>query len=86
MTVDSMSPKVECIIYSKCAVGLWLYMDTVSSQIYHVYDIVGARIMHLQDQLSSLAGDDPRRETLIAILVEFDDLKREISAFLGDAE
>lgn len=43
------------------------------------YDILGARIIRLQDRLSDLAEDDPRRETVIAILTELDELKRELA-------
>jgi len=43
------------------------------------YDILGARILRLQDRLSDLAEDDPRRETIIAILIELDELKRELA-------
>lgn len=44
-----------------------------------IYDILGARILRLQDRLSDLAKDDPRREVLIAILTELDELKRELA-------
>lgn len=43
------------------------------------YDILGARILRLQDRLADLAEDDPRRETVIAILIELDELKRELA-------
>jgi hypothetical protein len=43
------------------------------------YDILGARIIRLQDRLSELAEDDPGRETVIAILTELDELKRELA-------
>ena len=42
------------------------------------YDILGARILRLQDRLADLAEDDPRRETVIAILIELDEFKREL--------
>ena len=49
------------------------------------YDILGARILRLQDRLADLAEDDPRRETVIAILIELDELKRELAeAAAGD--
>lgn len=44
------------------------------------YDILGARILKLQDRLADLAEDDPRREVLIAILTELDELKRDLAA------
>lgn len=43
------------------------------------YDILGARIIRLQDRLSELAEDDPRREIIIAILTELDELKRDLA-------
>ena len=70
-------------VFKKTLNILCSYMNEVSSQIYHVCDIVGSRILTLQDHLNSLACDDPRRETLIAVLVEFDDLKRELADFFG---
>lgn len=48
------------------------------------YDILGSRILRLQDRLADLAGDDPRREVLIAILTELDDLKRDLAAGFDD--
>ena len=44
------------------------------------YDILGTRILRLQDRLAGLAEDDPRREVLIAVLTELDDLKRDLAA------
>jgi hypothetical protein len=43
-----------------------------------VYDILGSRIIRLQDRLAGLEEDDPRRDTLIAILTELDELKRDL--------
>ena len=50
------------------------------NQSARFYDILGARILRLQDRLSGLAEDDPRREVLIAILTELDELKRDLAA------
>jgi hypothetical protein len=44
------------------------------------YDILGARILRLQDRLSDLTKGDPRRATIIAILTELDELKWELAA------
>jgi hypothetical protein len=43
-----------------------------------IYDILGARIIRLQDRLAGLDKDDPRRDTLIAILTELDELKHDL--------
>ena len=43
-----------------------------------IYDILGSRIIRLQDRLAGLDEDDPRRDTLIAILTELDELKRDL--------
>ncbi|WP_028577405.1 hypothetical protein [Desulfomicrobium escambiense] len=49
------------------------------------YDILGARVLRLQDRLADLAENDPRREVLIAILTELDELKRDlVDAGFGD--
>jgi len=61
-------------------------MNKISTHVLHVYDMIGSRILTIQDHLNCLACDDPRRETLIAVLVEFDDLKREIANFFGAEE
>lgn len=58
-------------------------MNEFSHQLFQFYDIVGARILALQDRLAYLDADDPRRETLIAILVEFDELKRDLKVHLN---
>lgn len=43
-----------------------------------IYDILGSRIIRLQDRLAGLDEDDPRRDALIAILTELDELKRDL--------
>lgn len=58
-------------------------MNKLSSQLLGFYDIVGSRIVSLQGRLASLPIDDPRRKTLIAILVEFDELKRDLNYYLN---
>lgn len=55
-------------------------------QISRVYDILGARIMRLQDQLADLPADDGQRAVLISILTELDDLKRKFAEILDDAD
>jgi hypothetical protein len=51
----------------------------------HFYDILGSRIIRLQDRLAGLEADDPRREVLIAILTELDELKRDlVEAGIGE--
>ena len=50
------------------------------NQSTRFYDILGARILRLQDRLFGLAEDDPRREVIIAILTELDELKRDLAA------
>jgi hypothetical protein len=40
----------------------------------------------LQDRLASLSIDDPGRKTLIAILVEFDELKKDLNCYLNIPE
>ncbi len=50
------------------------------NQSARFYDILGARILRLQDRLAGLDEDDPRREVIIAILTELDELKRDLAA------
>ncbi|NLW80808.1 MAG: hypothetical protein GXY42_03945 [Desulfovibrionales bacterium] len=59
---------------------------TTQRQISRVYDILGARILRLQDQLSDLPADDGQRAVLIAILTELDDLKRKFAEILDNAD
>ena len=47
-----------------------------------MYDVLGRRIIALQDKLCDLPAGDDKRMVLVYILAELDDLKREFSKIL----
>jgi hypothetical protein len=61
-------------------------MNESSGQLLVFYEIVGSRIVSHQDRLASLSIDDPGQKTLIAILVEFDELKKDLNYYLNIPE
>ncbi|MYL85121.1 hypothetical protein GTA51_18610 [Desulfovibrio aerotolerans] len=47
-----------------------------------MYDVLGRRIIALQDKLCDLPAGDEKRMVIIYILAELDDLKKEFSKIL----
>lgn len=47
-----------------------------------LYDLLGNRIIALQDKLAELPLHDKKRDNIIIILAELDDLKREFLKIL----